>query len=532
MSSPPSSRICCLYTPLFPLAARLRSEPDLLEEAVAVFQGNGSSARLIAATRRARRGGLYPGMTLSQARALMPKIHVRSRDPECEKTAQEALIEVAESCSPRVENAQEGIVYIDIQGLERHYDGNGLDEKELTLARDLMAEADRKAGLAAWAGIASSKLGAAIASKRLPSPTIVPTGEEAAFLAPLPLSRLSPEAHVQETLRRWGVHSIGSFAALSANEVASRLGAIGQRLHEKARGIDPRPLVPHLPPDVFSEGLDLDWPLVSLEPFLFVTRAALDRLCRRLDSRGLACIQLELSLRLEPDGLSDRAIPLPAPSRDVKTLLTLVRLDLERSPPGAPVSGLTLKAHPDRPRAAQSTLFGPIALSPDKLATSLARLFSLLGPEGIGSVGAADSHVPGGFEILDFEPPDPPLVRPETAAGRGLLAVRCLRPPIALSVHTSNGRPAALRSYDPTGSHDTAPGGGKPRKRAPPARSKRRLSGEIKVASGPWAVEQDWWSEHDPVDRDYWDVELDNGAIYRIFRDRNSHRWFADGIYD
>lgn len=33
-------------------------------------------------------------------------------------------------------------------------------------------------------------------------------------------------------------------------------------------------------------------------------------------------------------------------------------------------------------------------------------------------------------------------------------------------------------------------------------------------------------------DRDYWDIELTDGALYRIYRDRQSSAWFADGIYD
>ena len=30
----------------------------------------------------------------------------------------------------------------------------------------------------------------------------------------------------------------------------------------------------------------------------------------------------------------------------------------------------------------------------------------------------------------------------------------------------------------------------------------------------------------------YWDVELSDGALYRIYRDRAANRWFADGVYD
>ena len=165
-------------------------------------------------------------------------------------------------------------------------------------------------------------------------------------------------------MRRWGIRSIGDLARLPENEVASRLGDPGQELHEKARGMDPYPLVPYQPPPTFSEGMELEWPLVALEPFIFVARAALERLCQRLASRGLACARLELTLRLEPDGHHHRSIQLPAPTREAKTLLTLIRLDLEDGPPGAPVTGFTLTAHPDRPREAQLSLFGPPAMSP------------------------------------------------------------------------------------------------------------------------------------------------------------------------
>jgi hypothetical protein len=51
------------------------------------------------------------------------------------------------------------------------------------------------------------------------------------------------------------------------------------------------------------------------------------------------------------------------------------------------------------------------------------------------------------------------------------------------------------------------------------------------VASGPWRLEERWWSE-EGIDRDYWDVELSDGGLYRIFRDKKEGGWYADGIYD
>jgi len=457
-------------------------------------------------------------MSPAQARAIMPKLTTRGRDPLSERAACQALLEIAESFSPRVEDATEGIVFLELDGLERHFPGNTPEED---LGHALITAAG-KAGLTAWSGIASSKLAARLAAEQPTSPTIVVDGGEASFLAPLPLARLSPEVEVLATLKRWGIRSLGELARLPANEVTSRLGSAGQRLHQQARGLDPRPLVPYQPPPHFEEGLDLDWPLTALEPFLFVARAALDRLCRRLLSRGLACGRLGLSLRLDPDGWAEREFRLPAPTVQSKTLLTLLRLELEDKPPGAPVTAFTLNAQPDRPREAQLSLFGPAALSPDRLATTLARLFALLGPERVGSPRPTNAWRPESMNLTTYEPPPPPELelREPTPQGRGLLAVRTLRPPLPIEVlhgAATDRQPAQPAEVRAILAEETA--------------KRPRVEGRIQVASGPWRLEEEWWQEN-PVTRDYWDVELSNGGLYRLYRDRQSGDWFVDGIYD
>ncbi len=60
---------------------------------------------------------------------------------------------------------------------------------------------------------------------------------------------------------------------------------------------------------------------------------------------------------------------------------------------------------------------------------------------------------------------------------------------------------------------------------------KTRIQGLVKIASGPWLLDEDWWSEK-PLERDYWDVELKGGGLYRLYRDRRSGDGFIDGIYD
>src|SRR5205807_5252053 len=122
-------RLACLYVPMFPLAARLRSEPDLRDTALAIVEGAANNAHIVAASRRARTKGVHAGLSITQARSLVPKLIARNRDAECEQTAQEALLEVAETFSPRIEDAGEGVVYFDITGMERHFADDG--EREM-----------------------------------------------------------------------------------------------------------------------------------------------------------------------------------------------------------------------------------------------------------------------------------------------------------------------------------------------------------------------------------------------------------------
>lgn len=507
-------RIGCLHVPLFPLAARLRSEPDLAGEAVVVTLGDGATARVVAASRRARRAGVGPEQTLSQARTRMPGLLARARDPESERAAQESLWEAAQNVSPRVESAGEGLVYLDLDGLDRHF------ENEHDLGRSLVAAAEA-GGLPARTGIAGNKLTARVAAASSPSVTLVPPRGEAAFLAPRPLDCLQPDPDTARALARWGIHRVGDLADLPTDEVTSRLGREGQRLHALARGEDPSPLIPTTSPAGFREGSRLEWPLTDLEPFLFVARSALERLCRRLESRGLGCARLGISLDLEPGGHAQHVLDLPAPTRDVKSLLTLLRLRLEEQSPGAPVTGFALVAHPDRSPEAQLSLFGPDSLSPGRLAATLARLLALVGAERVGSPRRLDAHVPEGFQLVDFAPPAPPetIPSPPSTGGCGLLAVRLLRPPVRLEVTTDAPGPsrdgARPLQVDLRGEVKGQP----------------RIRGRVRVAAGPWNLDATWWSE-DAVAREYWDVELGDGGLYRIYRHRRTGTWYADGIYD
>lgn len=134
-----------------------------------------------------------------------------------------------------------------------------LDEAYLDLSEDpsvwlapaaygaaLKREVHTATGLTASVGLATTKSAAKIASD-LQKPdglVVVPPGEEAAFLAPLPVGRLwGVGPRTEEQLARLGVTTIGALAVLDVRLLSTRAGRWAEELASLARGVDPRPVV-------------------------------------------------------------------------------------------------------------------------------------------------------------------------------------------------------------------------------------------------------------------------------------------------
>jgi hypothetical protein len=158
---------------------------------------------------------------------------------------------------------------------------------------------------------------------------------------------------------------------------------------------------------------------------------------------------------------------------------------------------------------------------------AIARIGSIVGADRVGAPRTVDGWAPERCAIAPYDPPPPPRVRRAPRRGRGLLAVRVLRPPIPLEVTTDGppllpgaapSRHLRILSIRPANPDD-------PRAKA------LRLIGDVRVASGPWEVSEGWWADA-PIHRDYWDVELVLGGSCRVNRERAVEQWFADGVYD
>ncbi|MBI1813873.1 MAG: DNA polymerase Y family protein [Deltaproteobacteria bacterium] len=502
------SRLACLFVPDFPLAAMLRSEPELRGEPVIVTDGSGPRATIVAMSAAAARRGITTGLSAGQAHAIFAALITRATSRDGRRAAQAALADVAYSFSPRVEEASDGEVYLDIVGSAALFDS------EAKLAHMLAVRAEH-VGLSAQVGVAGSKIAAYLAARNGGGVTVVPANEEWAYLAPLAVSLLAPSPALRTTLTRWGIQRIGDLAALPASAVGTRLGPEGLALARRARGEDEQPLVPRSAPLQFEESVELDYGIETIEPLTFVLRGLLDRLTARLAVRGLVCGDLRLSLGLTNRARDDRTVVVAA-SNDVKALLTLVRLHLEAQPPAAPVETIRVGVVPERLRTIQLDLFRPNGPAPERLAVTLARLTALCGADHVGTPAVIDTHRPEAYGVKVATLFGCYVVREEGASSEsGLttnnltannllpLALRAIRPPRPLEVHCDRGRLAFVR------------GDG--------------VSGRVVSCAGPWRITGEWW--HDGAyRRDYYDVQLSDGGVYRVFHDRQ--QWFVAGEYD
>ncbi len=146
---------------------------------------------------------------------------------------------------------------------EAFLDLSDLRDSPERIARELQAGILKELGLPCSIGIASNKLVAKIATDvgkkaalhragRGPvgnvgpplALTIVPAGEEAGFLAPLPVDMLwgvGPKTAAR--LTDMGIHTIGDIARWSETDLTRLLGEHGRDLSRHARGMDERPVV-------------------------------------------------------------------------------------------------------------------------------------------------------------------------------------------------------------------------------------------------------------------------------------------------
>jgi DNA polymerase-4 len=191
-------------------------------------------------------------MPLRTALRLCPQAILVPVDFRAYRDASKTVFDIARDYTPIIEPLSLDEAFLEVTGSTRRF---GTPQH---IAEEIRERILAASGLHASFGVATCKTVAKIASDlRKPRGfVVVAPGDEAAFLAPLPLRRLpglGPAA--ERALSGLGISTLGQLAALPLDTVQRRVGrASGTSLWERAQGIDTAAVsVPGAPRSVSRE---------------------------------------------------------------------------------------------------------------------------------------------------------------------------------------------------------------------------------------------------------------------------------------
>jgi hypothetical protein len=376
------------------------------EHPVALIEAGGK--RLRAVTAAAARAGLRAGMRPAEARALCADLVELPWDD----VAIEAAITEASAAflgaSPQVTPVEgaAGLWWVGASGFDPVGGERALAVELLRVAkrwhprpRVAIAGSCVAARAATWAG---ASFDARATERTLVH--VVPAGHDAAYLAPAPLALLPMDEELRAALHALGLRTVGALATLTAEDVERRWGDTGIRAWRLARADDlRRPVLARVETQPAVE-VELASPSSTMEPVLFLVRAALDRLVQQLVAHGRAAAAVAITLTLddargalpsEPAHTVTREVRPARPLARVAPLFERCRALLDRWTLSAPVCAVRVAIAAAAPLTGeQGDLLSASWRDIGAADAAIERLRAELGPNAIVRAVHQDTHRP------------------------------------------------------------------------------------------------------------------------------------------
>lgn len=486
---------------------------------------NAARTRVQAASAAAGRAGVRAGMRPTEARARCADLEELPWDDLAVSTAITEASAQLLAASPQVTPVEgaPGLWWVGASGFDAVGGERQLAHALLRVARRwhprprvAIADSCVAARAATWAGASFSGEASDSALAR-----IVPCGGDAAYLAPAPLALVPMDEELRAALHALGLRTVGMLAALEAEDVERRWGELGLRAWRLARADDPRrPVMARVETQPAVE-VELSSPTETMEPVLFLVRAALDRLVTEMIAHGRAVAAIAITLTLDDARGALATAPAHTVTREARPARPLARVVplfercralLDAWPLTAPVIGVRVAIVSAAPLTGeQGDLLSTSWRDLGAADAALERLRAELGTDAIVRAEARDTHRPekaGVWRAVGA----PVNGEPFTVNGSRLTS------------HDSRAVPAARRAFDPPETVEVQCDGDMPREvtwrghRIPVTR-----------AVGPERLSGDWWD--DGYRRDYWHCESLAGEM-TLYLDRADDGWRLQGWGD
>jgi DNA polymerase-4 len=221
-------------------AVEQRDRPELRGRPVIVGGGGPNDRGVVsAASYEARAFGVHSALPLRTAAARCPQAIFLPVDGAKYQRVSREVMAILRRFTPQVEPISIDEAFLDVTA-SRALFGDGE-----SIGRRIKAAVRAEVGLTISVGVARTKLVAKIASdlRKPDGLVVVAPGAEAAFLAPLEITRLwGVGEKTAAKLAEFGVSTIGDLAALDPALLVRRFGKHGASLAERARGLDGNPV--------------------------------------------------------------------------------------------------------------------------------------------------------------------------------------------------------------------------------------------------------------------------------------------------
>jgi nucleotidyltransferase/DNA polymerase involved in DNA repair len=288
-----------------------------------------AAGKVQAASFEAVQQGVRVGMRLQQAQAFCTEAVAVPFNPGPHTEAINALTGLLSTFTNRIEVApgfwetlskkrtrktihpSAAVVYLDLGKLN--------NPQELTaLARQIRFNLWDNLRVAAHIGLADNKFTASIAARfaHPHHPKLVSKGQEAAFLAALPITLLPLEGEAQRRLKLLGIHTLGQLAELSSGTLINQFGTAGRLMHQLAHGQDDRLVTLLQPQPIELLTLRLHGAVEDRLVIETVLQGMASDLQSRLEKRSYTLRGLELILHLDDGSLQPTRVTLRKPTGD------------------------------------------------------------------------------------------------------------------------------------------------------------------------------------------------------------------------
>jgi protein ImuB len=447
--------------------------------------------------------GIYIGMAVADARAIVPSLKVLDEKPGIGPKLLKGIAEWCIRFTPVVCIDNPDGLLLDVTGCAHLWGG------EKPFMKDIITRL-REKGYTVRAAM-SDTVGAAWAIARYGQITsIIEKGKHSAAILPLPPSSLRIDPEIAERLDKLGLNSISHLIGMPRNALRRRFGQQILDQLDKAIGAREEGIIPVQPIEPYMERLPCLEPILTATGIEIALKRLLDSISERLkkEQKGIRIARL---ICYRVDGKKcEIEIGTNRPSLNTVHLFKLFEIKLQTIEPALGIELFVLEApkvqdlNPKQEKlwTDEGGLYDP------SLSELIDRIANRVGAKNIHRYLPAQHHWPERSikEAASItESPEVPW--------------RSHRPrPIQLfQVPEPIGVAAPIPDYPPM------------------LFRYKGLVHNIRKADGPERIETEWWLQ-EGQHRDYYSVEDDQGNRYWIFREghyagQNSYQWFIHGVF-